>query len=185
MKTRLKKTVLGGIAISIVAFLVLFALSTSFRASVYRAIPYGGSYSTFDRLADMLRLGMNTNEVCRILGTPQTQEDLGHGQRWRFSDEGPAAGWICVVDFSSDAGTMRLSYFFSVQHLAFTNSLHREFGSPVDGGEFRGDPLLKIRRDQWWGQTRSNKSAANAGRRSRFIEKPLVVLCCSPRVAGL
>jgi len=99
---------------------------------------------------------MSTDEVHSILGKPQTQEDLEGGQRWIFFDDGPTAGWTCVVDFASEGGSLRLSYFFNVQHRAFTNSLHREFGSPVDGGKFQSDRFLKMRRDQWYGKTRSN-----------------------------
>ncbi len=145
------------------AVAVWFVFSPSFRASVFRAVPYGGSYSTYNRLADSLRLGMSVDETRRILGTPRTQEDLGRGQRWTFFDDGPTAGWTCVVDFSSDAGKLRLAYFFNVQHRVFTNSLHREFGSPVDGGVFRSDPFLKMRRDQWHHGARSNQAASGNG----------------------
>jgi hypothetical protein len=127
---------------------------------VYRAVPYSGSYSTYDRLADSLRLGMSVDEVRKTLGKPQAQESLERGERWTFFDDGPTAGWTCVVDFSSDSGKLRLAYFFNVQHRAFTNSLHRELGSPVDGGEFRSDPFLKLRRDQWH---RSSEAASGNG----------------------
>ena len=140
-----------------------FAFSLSFRARVFRAVPYGGSYSTYDRLADSLRLGMSVDQVRTILGTPQTQEGLERGQRWTFFDDGPTAGWTCVVDFSSDAGMLRFAYFLNVQHRAFTNSLHRELGNPVDGGEFRSDPFLKMRRDHWRRETRSNQAASGNG----------------------
>ena len=74
-----------------------------------------------------------------------------------FYDDGPTAGWTCVVDFASGGGdTLRLAYFFNVQHRVFTNSPHHEFGSPVDGGEFRNDPFLKMRRDQWYGKAGAN-----------------------------
>ena len=158
MKTRIRKSRLAGIfvCLCVMALIAVFALSASFRARVYRTVSYGGSYQTYDRLADMLRLGMSTDEVRGILGRPDSQEDLERGQRWTYCDDGSTAGWTCVVDFSSDAGSLRFTYFFSVQHRAFTNSLHREFGSPVDGGEFRSDPFLKMRRDRWYGKTRSN-----------------------------
>jgi hypothetical protein len=100
---------------------------------------------------------MSLEEVHRILGDPQTEEDLVGGRRWSFFDEGPTAGWRCVVDFSPDNGRLRLANFLNVQHGVFTNSLHREFGSPVDGGEFRNDPSLKMRWDQWNGKARSNR----------------------------
>ena len=151
MKIRVRGAKFAGICVcaSLVGLAAWFALSASFRASVLRAFPYGGSYSTYDRLAGSLSLGMSIDEVRKILGTPPAQENLECGQRWRFFDDGPTAGWTCVVDFSSDAGKLRLAYFFNVQNRVFTNSPHRELGSPVDGGEFRNDPLLKLRRDQW------------------------------------
>ena len=162
MKPRIRKSRLAGIFVCfcVVALTAWFALSASFRAHVYRTVPFGGSYSTYDRLADMLRLGMSADEARSLLGRPEFQEDLKHGQRWSFSDDGPTAGWTCVVDFSSDTGSLRLAYFLSVQHRVFTNSLYREFGSPVDGGEFRSDPFLKIRRDQLIRDTRSKSVAA-------------------------
>ena len=125
----------------------LLPLST--RAAVYRTFPYRGSYFTYERLADSLRLGMNIEDVRGVLGKPQTQEALAGGQRWTFIEDGPTAGWTCIVDFSSEAGTLRLSYFFNVQHRVFTNSLHREIGAPMVCCEFRIDPFLKMRRDQW------------------------------------
>ena len=135
---------------------------------MFRAVPYGGSYSTYNRLADSLRLGMSADEARKILGTPQEQENLDGGERWMFFDEGPTAGWTCVVDFSSEAGKLRLAYFLSVQHRAFTNSLHREFGNPVDGGEFQSDPFLKMRRERWHRETRSNQAASGNGA-ARFL----------------
>ncbi len=158
MKLSVRKTMFVGICIGIAGLIAGFTFSARFRASVYRAVPFGGSYSTYERLAASLCLGMSTDEVRSILGSPQTQEQLEHGQRWIFFDDGPTAGWTCVVDFSSGANTLRLAYFFNVQHRAFTNSLHRELGSPVDGGEFRSDPFLKMRRDQWYKKTLTNNS---------------------------
>jgi len=111
MKTRTTKTLLLSLCVCIFSPIACLALSASFRASVYRAVPFGGSYSTYNRLADMLRLGMSTNEVHSILGRPDSQEDLEHGQRWSFSNDGPTAGWTCVVDFSLAAGTLHLAYF--------------------------------------------------------------------------
>jgi hypothetical protein len=99
---------------------------------------------------------MTGDAVRSILGKPETQEDLGGGQRWTYFDDGPTAAWTCVVDFAPDGGSLRLSYFLNVQNRAFTNSLHREFGSPVDGGRFQSDPFLKMRRDQWYPIKRSN-----------------------------
>ena len=162
MKIRARGSKIVGISVCacVACLAAWFALSASFRASVYRAVPYSGSYSTYDRLADSLRLGMSVDEVRKTLGNPQAQECLERGERWTFFDDGPTAGWTCVVDFSSDAGELRLAYFFNVQHRAFTNSLHRELGSPVDGGEFRSDPFLKLRRDQWH---RSNQAASGNG----------------------
>ena len=71
-------------------------------------------------------------------------------------------GWTCLVDFSSETGLLRLAYFFNVEHILFANSLHREFGSPVDGGEFKGDPILKKRRDQWYGKTQRTQHSTRA-----------------------
>ena len=163
MKIRARRSKFAGICICacLAGIAAWFGLSASFRASVLRAVPYGGSYATYDRLADSLRLGMSIDEVRSILGTPQTHEDLERGQRWTFFDDGPTAGWACVADFASAGATLRLAYFLNVQHRVFTNSPHREFGSPVDGGQFRSDPLLKVRRDQWRQETRSNQAASD------------------------
>jgi len=165
VKIRVKASKLVSICIcaSVAGLTTWFALSASFRAAVYRAVPYVGSYSTYDRLADSLRLGMSADEAGKILGRPHQQENLGSGERWTFFDDGPTAEWTCVVDFSYEAGKLRLAYFFNVQHRVFTNSLHRELGSPVDGGEFRSDPFLKMRRDQWHKGARSNQAASGNG----------------------
>ena len=153
MKIPSRKSIAVPIWILVVGVLTWLVVSPSFRASVYREISLGGPYSRYDRLANLLRLGMTTDEVRRILGRPETQEDLEGGQRWMFCDDGTesTSGWTCIVDFSSEAGTLRLAYFFNVQHVVFTNSPHREIGRPIDGGEFRGDPTLKRRREQWYG----------------------------------
>jgi hypothetical protein len=112
-------------------------------------VPFDGSYSKYDRLANLLRASMSAGEAGKILGEPETQESLSGGLRWTFSDTESTADWICVADFSPGVTNLQLSYFLNLQHRAFTNSLHREFGTPVDGGEFRSDPFLKMRRDQW------------------------------------
>jgi hypothetical protein len=153
MKMHFKKQVVRLIALlgfCAVSFVVWHFVPAKAKANVYRALPYGGSYSTYERLANLLKLGMVSAEVRDILGKPGRQEDLDGGQRWEFSDVGPTAGWTCIVDFAPKDGGLRLCYFFDVQHVVFTNSLHHQFGSPVDGGDFRGDPLLKIRREQWY-----------------------------------
>src|SRR5690348_415800 len=100
MNTHIRKSRLAGIFVCfcVVALIACFALSRSFRASVYRTFPYGGSYQTYDRLADLLRLGKSADEVRKILGSPGRQEDLQRGQRWTYSDDGPTAGWTCTVD---------------------------------------------------------------------------------------
>jgi outer membrane protein assembly factor BamE (lipoprotein component of BamABCDE complex) len=152
--TKVAFTIISICALGLASWLVF---SVSFRAKPYRAVPFGGSYATYDRLADLLRLNMSLDEVRRILGQPQIEEDVMGGRRWTFLEDGPTAGGTCIVDFSPDNGTLRLAYFLNIQHVVFTNSLHREFGSPVDGGEFRNDPLLKMRWDQWFGKARSNR----------------------------
>jgi hypothetical protein len=153
MYTRIRKSKWTEIFVCLGVFglLIWLVLSPSLRATVYQSFNFGGAYERYDRLADKLRLGMSSDEVRRTLGRPESQEALQRGQRWTYCDDGPTAGWLCVVDFSSEADSLRLAYFFNIQHTAFTNSLHREFGSPVDGGEFKSYPMLKKRRNQWYG----------------------------------
>ena len=125
-------------------------LPATTKADVYRAFPYGGSYATYERLANFLKPGMTIEEVRGILGKPNRRQTLNDGERWTFADDGPTAGWICIVDFSAKNRRRQLCYFFNVEHVAFANSLHHQFGNPLDSGKFDGDLMLKLRRDQWY-----------------------------------
>lgn len=149
--------------ISLAVFCVLVAvcvgwhvLPVTAKAGICRLIPVGGSYREYERLARFLRLGMTEEEVRKILGKPQSEKGLKGGKRWVFFDDGPTAGWTCVVDFASEGDSKRLSYFFNVGHILFTNSPHQEFGVPLDNGLFENDPLLKIRRDEWYTNASAN-----------------------------
>lgn len=79
---------------------------------------------------------MSPSDAHSILGEPEIQEDLEAGQRWKFLDDGAKAtsGWTCIVDFTREDGSLRLSYFLNVEHVIFTNSLRREFGRPLNRG---------------------------------------------------
>jgi hypothetical protein len=120
------------------------------QGGLLSAVPFGGSYPTYERLGGLLTPGMNSEEVLKILGKPQLQENLSGGQRWKFFDDGPTVAWTCIVDFSPTNDRLRLCYFFNVQCYALTNSLHDEFGRPIDNGKFQDDPFLKMRWDQWY-----------------------------------
>ena len=152
MKIQKKPSMIG--LLLICAFIVICMgwrlLPVTARADFYRQFCYGGSYSTYERLGGFLTPGMNSKEVLEILGKPQLQENLNGGQRWKFFDDGPTAAWTCIVDFSPTNDRLRLCYFFNVQCYVLTNSLHDEFGSPIDNGKFQNDPFLKIRREQWY-----------------------------------
>ncbi|HWD91229.1 MAG TPA: hypothetical protein VG938_02660 [Verrucomicrobiae bacterium] len=109
-------------------------------------------YSRHDHLGNLLRAGMTTNDVMAVLGPPEIQMSVTGGDRWSYSDQGPTSGAGCVVDFAPEGGVLRLRYFLNYQHLLFRDGLHREFGSPVDGGSFKDDPFLKLRWDEWHGK---------------------------------
>jgi len=63
--------------------------------------------------------------------------------------------------FSSETDNLRLAYFFNVQHRNFSPTVFIvRFGLQWMEANFGADPFLKMRRDQWHGKTRSNKSIA-------------------------
>jgi hypothetical protein len=153
MKIQKKKPMIGLLLVLCVFLVVCMGwrlLPVTAKADFYRQFPYGGSYFTYERLGALLTPGMKSDEVLEILGKPQLQEDLNGGQRWKFFDDGPTAAWTCIVDFSPTNNSLCLCYFFNVQCYVLTNSLHHEFGSPIDDGNLQDDPFLKMRRDQWY-----------------------------------
>jgi len=159
VKLRTKNPVARLAAVLFILAIVLVGcllLPVAFKARLVRTFPFGGSYSTYDRLADMLKLGMSADEVLAILGSPESQHDLPGGHRWMYDEVGSTTGWSCVVDLADDGKTYRLCYFVNVEHVVFPTSRHREFGNPLDKGKFDGDWLLKKRREEWSQQAQPN-----------------------------
>jgi hypothetical protein len=136
-----KKAFLVVIALIISVVLGWSFLPTHRKAQIIRAVPLGGSYATFDRLAKRLRLGMTTTEVTGILGASEHITRISGGQRWTYDEVAATTGWVCIVDFGTDG---RLQYFFNVEHVVFPASPRREFGKPLDGGRFDGDLGLQF-----------------------------------------
>jgi hypothetical protein len=148
------------LSIFVAARLAWPLLPVSVRVKAIRA-EYSVSddwYPTYNSLGDMLKLGMTTEEVRTILGMPDIQETVAGGKRWNYLEVGPTSTGGCVVDFTPDGDAFRLCFFVNFVGLVFRESPHREFGSPVDGGRFEGDPGLNMRWQEWHGkkQPRNN-----------------------------
>ncbi|MGA2240767.1 MAG: hypothetical protein ABSH11_01835 [Verrucomicrobiota bacterium] len=159
MKPWIKKqlvTLVVLLSIFVAGRLVWPLLPVSIRVKAIRA-EYSVTddwYPTYNQLGNMLKLGMTTEEVGAILGAPDIQEAVAGGKRWNYCEVGPTSGGGCVVDFSPDGNAFRLCYFVNYEHLVFRDSSHREFGNPVDGGRFEGNPGLKMRWNEWYGKKR-------------------------------
>ena len=162
MKSWLKPLLIAMAAILLVVIAARLAwpiLPVSLRVRIIRSeyVLTNDWFPTYNRLGDMLRLGMSPDEVGAVLGPPDIQQTFANGKRWSYDETGPTSGGTCMVDFASDGGVLRLCYFVNVQHVLFRDSPHREFGSPVDGGRFEGD-LLQLRWAEWHRGERSNNA---------------------------
>ena len=156
---RKRRTIaIAALAILVTAWAVCYAFPRASKARVIRTLSWSGSYQTYDRLADMLRIGMTADEVRAVLGAPESVYELPAGLRWLYDEVEATTGWLCIADFAPVHGVHRLQYFCNVEHIVFPTSRHREFGSPIDDGEFKGVSLLRARRNEWQKARRPNKS---------------------------
>jgi hypothetical protein len=124
---------------------------TAFRARVIRNVPFASPYTTFNRLSDLLKVGMSPEEVRRILGAPEDQREMPGGRRWVYVEDGSEAtsGWLCVADFETGAGNEKLRYFCNIEHVVFPSSGVRQFGVPLQSNVF----------DELWVLNRRSKNS--------------------------
>lgn len=100
----------------------------------------------------MLSLGMNTNDVERILGQPDIKNKFSIGERWIYSEDAPMSVWECVVEFKrthSPKNDLELCYVLNMEDRLHLGAGQSEMGNMLDikepGGTILwGDPTYSF-----------------------------------------
>lgn len=100
----------------------------------------------------MLSLGMNTNDVERILGQPDIKNKFFIGERWIYSEDAPMSVWECVVEFKrthSPKNDLELCYVLNMEDRLHLGAGQSEMGNMLDikepGGTILwGDPTYSF-----------------------------------------
>ena len=137
------------LALAAVMVGALIAVWSLYPVPVKRGIIVATSttkWAEYERLTKLLSLGMEPAQVERILGKPSLAETLSVGQRWAYMEDGPTAGWTCVVEFKREepAQLLKLCYVLNIQHVVFRDSPRSEIGQKLNLKEPEGTIMLGL-----------------------------------------
>jgi hypothetical protein len=145
---KIKLCLLFFIPALIVAVILVWRYPVAIKRSFILAFP-SDKWSEYQALTTMLSLGMNTNDVERILGPPETKDKFSIGERWIYDEDAPMADWTCIVEFKrnehSAINDLELCYVLNIQHRMFPHAARSEMGKMLDikepgGTILGGDP---------------------------------------------
>lgn len=112
---------------------ILASLWPVYPLSVKKAVITATSssqWARYQKLTRMLALGMEQDEVRKILGSPSQVEDIPSGERWRYWESESTTGWAYIAEFASNAtdSIPRLTYVENVEHTLFPDARRSVLG---------------------------------------------------------
>jgi outer membrane protein assembly factor BamE (lipoprotein component of BamABCDE complex) len=149
---RPKKTLLSVIlALTLVVLLwPFYPVSIKRQVIIVTSISH---WSKFQKLRQLLRLGMEQREVELVLGPPDVKEARAIGARWTYCERGSTAGGVFIVEFKPQIlhkkqDDLRLCYIANFEHVVFPDAQRFEMGEKLEGGKFAPIPFIPTALDK-------------------------------------